>query len=87
MADRLAAGLTRAGRAPVWAVEANLVFVVLPQSVQARLKAAGAQFYVRSSDSLPEGVTIEADESLVRLVTSFATREAEVDKFVALAAI
>jgi threonine aldolase len=87
MADRLAAGLTRAARAPVWPVEANLVFVVLPQSVQARLKAAGAQFYVRSSDSLPESVTIEADESLVRLVTSFATREAEVDKFVALAAI
>jgi threonine aldolase len=55
--------------------------------VQARLKAAGAQFYVRSSDNLPESVTIEADESLVRLVTSFATREAEVDKFLALAAI
>src|SRR5262249_23069246 len=55
MADRLAAGLTGAGLAPVWPVEANLVFVLLPKAVEARLRAA-ARYYVRRSDSLPAGV-------------------------------
>jgi threonine aldolase len=86
MADRLARGLTEAGLAPVWPVEANLVFVVLPKTVNKRLKAAGAQYYVRASDSLPPGIALRAGDVLVRLVTSFATREAEVDRFVELAA-
>ena len=47
MADRLAAGLAAVGRPPAWPVEANLVFVVLPKAVEARLKAAGARYYVR----------------------------------------
>ncbi len=84
MADRLAAGLAAAGRAPVWPVEANLVFVVLPKAVEARLKAAGARYYVRHSESLP--ARMEPDQCLIRLVTSFATREDEIDRFVTLAA-
>ena len=52
MADRLAAGLAAIGRAPAWPVEANLVFVVLPKAVEARLKAAGARYYVRRSAKL-----------------------------------
>jgi threonine aldolase len=67
-------------------VEANLVFVILPKAVDARLKAAGAQYYMRSSDSLPPGVTFGPDDMLIRLVTSFATRPAEIDRFVELAA-
>jgi threonine aldolase len=86
MADRLAHGLTKAGLTPVWPVEANLVFVVLPKALDERLKAAGAQYYVRNSDSLPPGIALRAGDALVRLVTSFATREAEVDRFVELAA-
>jgi threonine aldolase len=86
MADRLAAGLAAAGRAPVWPVEANLVFVLLPKAVEARLRAAGARYYVRSSESLPGGAAIGPDRCLIRLVTSFATREDEVDRFVELAA-
>jgi threonine aldolase len=86
MADRLAAGLTAAGRAPVWPVEANLVFVVLSQRLDARLKAAGARYYVRNSTSLPPHIRTGGDEMLVRLVTSFATVESEVDKFVEIAA-
>src|SRR3954453_17409525 len=73
MADRLAAGLTSAGRPPVWPVEANLVFIALPKAVEARLKAAGARYYVRRSESLP--ARLQADQCLIRLVTSFATRE------------
>ena len=53
MADRLAAGLTAAGLAPVWPVEANEVFVALPRAIDARLKAAGANYYPWPTDALP----------------------------------
>jgi threonine aldolase len=86
MADRLASGLTGVGLAPVWPVEANLVFVILPKAVDVRLRAAGAQYYARSSDSLPAGVALRPGDALVRLVTSFATSQSEVDRFVELAA-
>jgi threonine aldolase len=43
MADRLATGLAGVGLSPVWPVEANLVFIAAPNSVEARLKAAGAR--------------------------------------------
>jgi threonine aldolase len=81
MADRLADGLRAAGLEPVWPVEANLVFVVLPRTLEARLKAAGAQYYVRHSESLPAGQEIGKDACLVRLVASFATRAQDVDNF------
>lgn len=84
MADRLAAGLTAAGRPPAWPVEANLVFVVIPKTVEARLKAAGARYYVRRSESL--AAPLASDHCLIRLVASFATREDEIDRFVELAA-
>jgi threonine aldolase len=84
MADRLAAGLTAGGRPPAWPVEANLVFVVVPKTVEARLKAAGARYYVRRSESLP--APLQPDQCLIRLVASFATRADEVDQFVELAA-
>lgn len=86
MADRLASGLTAAGLAPVWPVEANLVFVILSRAVDERLRAAGAQYYVRGSDSLPAGVVLRPGDALVRLVTSFATSPSEVDRLVELAA-
>jgi threonine aldolase len=80
MADKLAAALTGMGLRPVWPVEANLVFVVLPRVLDAKLKAAGADYYVRSSGTLQIG----PDNVLVRLVTSFATGEEEIDRFVSL---
>jgi threonine aldolase len=78
MADRLAQGLSAAGLKPVWPVEANLVFVVLPRALDQRLKAAGADYYIRPSERLNLG----DDEVLVRLVTSFSTREEDVERFV-----
>ena len=48
MADRLAHGLARHSVAPVWPVEANIVFVVLPPAADARLRAAGASYYARA---------------------------------------
>src|SRR5262245_26407575 len=84
MADRLAAGLTAVGMAPVWPVEANEVFVRLPRAADARLKAAGAAYYEWATQSLPAGVRTD-DAVLVRLVTSFATTEDDVARFVAIA--
>jgi threonine aldolase len=86
MASRLADRLTAAGHPPVWPVEANLVFVLLPKALDPRLKAAGATYYIRHSHSLPPGRETAPEEMLVRLVTSFATTEDEIDRFVALVA-
>jgi threonine aldolase len=84
MADRLAAGLTAAGVKPVWPVEANLVFVMLPRAYDGRLREAGAHYYIRHSDSLPRGIVIRPDQMLIRLVTSFSTDVDEVDRFAEL---
>jgi threonine aldolase len=80
MADRLAEKLASVGLTPVWLVEANLIFVVLPRALDTKLKAAGANYYVRSSASLDVGT----DNILVRLVTSFATEDEDIDRFVNL---
>lgn len=82
MADKLAAALTTIGLRPVWPVEANLIFVVVPRALDAKLKAAGASYYVRNSDSLDIG----ADNVLIRLVTSFATLDDDIERFVNLCA-
>jgi threonine aldolase len=82
MADRLAQSLKGVGLRPIWPVEANEVFVVLPRRIDASLQAAGARYYPWRTDGLPPGVEIGADSVLVRLVTSFATREEEIDLFV-----
>jgi threonine aldolase len=84
MADLLAQRLTAAGVTVVWPVEANLAFALLPRALDARLKAAGATYYERPSDSLPAGLSIPADVMMVRLVTSFATRPEDVERFTAL---
>jgi threonine aldolase len=83
LADKLSAMLAAAGFAPVWPVEANLVFVILPRVLDARLKAAGARYYARPSASLNLG----PDLILARLVTSFATQEHEIDRFADLCRI
>ena len=86
MADRLASGLSEAGLAPVWPVEANLVFILAPSAVEARLRAAGARYYIRQTGSLPAGIVADFDALLLRLVTSFATQPDEVDRLIECAA-
>ncbi len=78
MADALAAGLTAAGCRPLWPVEANEVFAPITAEMDKRLKAAGATYYPWPSESVPN------DKILVRLVTSFQTTQADVDKFLAI---
>ncbi len=59
---------------------ANEVFAILPKTVDERLRAAGAIYY-----AWPDTASISSapapDEVLVRLVTSFATSEADVKAF------
>ncbi len=85
LADRLAHGLTKHGMAPVWPVEANIVFAVLSRAADARLRAAGASYYARTPDDLPDGIAVKPGDVLARLVASYATTEAEVDRFVDVA--
>jgi threonine aldolase len=85
-ADRLAARLAALQIHAVWPVEANEVFVALPNDADARLKAAGATYYLWPTESLPRNAVIGEDRVLVRLVTSFATSDADIDRFAALAA-
>jgi threonine aldolase len=81
MARRLAADLAHTGRARLgWQPEANEVFAVLSRAGAIRLRKAGANFH-----SWPAGeVELSLDETMVRLVTSWATTPAAVDEFVAL---
>jgi threonine aldolase len=83
MARLLGDRLQAAGHPPVWPVDANLVFALLPKAFEAPLRAAGARFYGWHSASLPAGETLAPDQMMVRLVTSFATREEEVETFAA----
>jgi len=76
-ADRLAQKLAARGLKPLWPVEANLVFVALPRPLDEKLRAAGAAYYVRPSDTM----TLPPDSVLARLVTSFATQDEEIDRF------
>lgn len=75
MADRLSDGLTKAGFAPKWPVEANEVFVALPVGLCDKLQTAGAVFYRWDADGKGNVV--------VRLVTSFATTAEEVERLIA----
>jgi threonine aldolase len=48
-----------------------------------RLQAAGAHYYVTHTDRTAPAI-VPSGDVLVRLVTSFATTESSIDKFVAL---
>ncbi len=76
MSDRLRAGIWASGVARLgWENTANEVFAVIPRAALARLRAAGGAAHEWPADGLA------ADETLVRLVTSWATTEADVEGF------
>ena len=78
LARKLAEGLARIpGGALVYPVEANEVFVRLPNADVARLRDAGAKFY----DWEPP----DDGKTMIRLVTSFATEEKDVELLLAAA--
>ncbi len=81
-ADRLAAGLRASGLAELPnPVEANMLFPLLPRAAHERLKAAGARYYGWPNEPAETG---PADEMLgCRLVCNWATRDEDVDAFLA----
>ena len=79
MAERLRDGLRASPRArEAWPTRANEVFAVVAKSDAARLRGLGAAFYDWPTAA---NLRLEADEILVRLVTSFATAAEELDRF------
>ncbi len=77
-AKRLGDGLARLkGAQLAHPVETNAVFVRLPNATVARLRAEGASFY----DWTPP----EEHQTLIRLVTAFATPDADVARFIQVA--
>lgn len=76
MAARLADGLARTGVARLgWPTTSNEVFPVLARATASRLREAGARFHTWRD---------EGEDEMVRLVTSFATTEDDVDALLAL---
>ncbi len=83
MAERLRVGLRASARARLgWQSEANEVFAVLPKEVIARVREAGGTLYEWPTEAM--GAALAEDEDLVRLVTSWATREEEVERFLGM---
>lgn len=86
MAERMAHGLAAIpGIRLGWAREINEVFPIMPEALAAALQQDGAVFFDWSGECLPPGVSIGESESIYRLVTSFATSEAEVERFIGIA--
>lgn len=78
MARRLVAGLTALkGTELLYPVDANEIFVVLPQPMNDALEKAGALYYPWPSD--------RPGERAYRIVTAFDTAPEAVDKFLAIA--
>lgn len=78
LATRLSEGLEGlSGVELAHPVDANAVFVWLPNALAARLRQGGAEFYDWGPPS--------GGRTLIRLVTSFATPPEDVERFVALA--
>ncbi len=76
MAERLRVGLRASGVTRLgWESQINEVFAVISEAALARVRAAGGAAHEWPSEGLG------ADEVLVRLVTSWATTEADVDGF------
>jgi threonine aldolase len=81
MANRLAAGFATSDKARLaWPTGSNELFAILRNDAIKALREKGATFY-----DWPAGPALKAsmreDETLIRLVTSFATSEADVDGF------
>jgi threonine aldolase len=86
-AARLEAGLRRVPGVRIpWPRQVNELFVILPKRADAALKAAGARYYDWGARSLSPDKAPRRDEVFVRLIASFATKEADIDRFVAIVA-
>jgi threonine aldolase len=86
-ARRLAAGLTGAkGVRLAWSVDGNEVFAVMPEKLEQRLLAEGFRFYRWRAASMRSGEAPGKGEVLCRLVCSWRTTDADVDRLAEAAA-
>jgi threonine aldolase len=84
-AGRLADGLTAIpGVRLAWPRQVNEIFPIAPRSLVAALRAEGVGFYEWNSRGVAPALAPREDEAFLRLVCSFATSEAEVDRFLAI---
>jgi threonine aldolase len=84
-AAKLAAGIAAIpGLRVAFPREINEVFLIVPEALAAHLLASGAQFCDWSDECLPPGEAVQEGETILRLVTSFATRDDEIEQFLAL---
>jgi threonine aldolase len=86
-AARLAADLVEIpGVRLAWPAVANEIFVILPRTIDDRLKAAGARYYDWSLRDFSTGMpAIGENDVFIRLVTSYATTPEDIDRFIAAA--
>lgn len=85
MAARLAEAIAGSGSARLALYpDANEIFAAVNNRTDARLRAAGAIYHRRPAPGLTGLLELAPDETMVRLVTSFQTTEADVDRFAAL---
>jgi threonine aldolase len=84
-ARRLARGLAATpGVRLAWPTEANEVFVVAPNAMVERWRAAGARFHEWSTRAIAPQRAPRNGETLVRLVTSFETESSEIDRLMSI---
>lgn len=66
-------------------VEANELFVLMPEGFASSLQDAGAVFSSWNMTALPQSVKRQSNHALYRLVTSFATQAQDVEAFINMA--
>ena len=83
LARKLAEGLRQSSVVRIaHPVEANMVYAIMPRALNDRLIASGVKFYPRMANELVG--QIKDDEIVVRLMLSFATPEADVERLLEL---
>ncbi|WP_375460328.1 threonine aldolase family protein [uncultured Enterovirga sp.] len=86
MARCLADGLAAVpGVRLAWEVQANEVFLIIPDDLDRRLKAGGAAYHPWSPRALSADEGVAPGEKLIRLVASFATKREAVDDLLTVA--
>ncbi len=81
MADRLRSGIGASNSARLaWSTASNEVFAIIKKSAGKTAEGKGAKFYEWPIPAATPDL-VGADEILIRLVTSFATEENDVDGF------
>jgi threonine aldolase len=82
MADRMRAGIGASNSARLaWETTTNEVFAIISRSAARTAEDRGAKFYEWPVPAATPDL-VGADEALIRLVTSFATTETDVEGFV-----